>query len=243
MNHEPSPACSRFSAFSRSWARPRQRPSGSSIGCGFFKQGDLPGRPPTPWKKEQRPVYPLVGRYHEVTLFKIYTPFSLWEPGFPQSSFFGPWKDSLKRKTPVCLLQRLFARVCRLRMANPPCRWGKQPGTQMAKLRVILKDDAWQEEGPWRWFHPVSRLRLVIPAAAGKANVAHGTHQLREAWRGATLTKWAKGARHEAQAWRASDADICHAAQQVDFAWLRTFLDRCDGATGSVLLGAVVSPA
>ena len=91
------------------------------------------------------------------------------------------------------LLQRLFARVCRLRMANPPCRWGKQPGTQVAKLRVILKDDAWQEEGPWRWFHPVSRLRLVIPAAAGKADLAHGAHQLREAWRGATFDQMGKG--------------------------------------------------
>ena len=40
-----------------------------------------------------------------------------------------------------------------------------------------------------------------------------------------------------------SDADICRAAQQIDFAWLRTFLDRCDGAARSVLLGSVVSPA
>ena len=141
------------------------------------------------------------------------------------------------------LLQRLFARLCRLRKTSPACRWGKQPGTQVATLRKILKDDAWQEEGPWCWYHPISDLHLEIPAAADKDDIASGTHQLREAWRGATLTKWAKGGRHEAQAWEASDADICRAAKHIDFAWLRTFLDRCSGAARSVMLGSVVSPA
>lgn len=144
---------------------------------------------------------------------------------------------------PVLQQLRLFARLCRLRKNNPACRWGKHPATQMATLRASLKDDAWQEEGPWRWYHPSSDLRLEIPAAAAKDDIAYGTHQLREVWRGATLKLWAKSARHEAQAWNASDADICRAAQQIDFAWLRTFLDRCDGAARSVLLGSVVSPA
>lgn len=144
---------------------------------------------------------------------------------------------------PVLQQLRLFARLCRLRKNNPACRWGKHPATQMATLRASLKDDAWQEEGPWRWYHPSSDLRLEIPAAAAKDDIAYGTHQLGEVWRGATLKLWAKSARHEAQAWNASDADICRAAQQIDFAWLRTFLDRCDGAARSVLLGSVVSPA
>lgn len=115
------------------------------------------------------------------------------------------------------LQQRLFDRLCRIRKAHPGCRWGKQFGTQVATFRKILRDENWQEGAPWSWRHPICDLRLTIPAAASKADVDFGIHQLREAWRGSSMAKWAKGDRHEALQWSASDAEIAQAARCIDF--------------------------
>lgn len=140
------------------------------------------------------------------------------------------------RTWPV-VVQRVYARLCRLRVHVPSIRWSNHYGTPAGTLRRALSKDGWAEEAPWSWKHNITSLRLQVAA------LALGKHRVRAAWKPNMLVKWASGSRREAQQWEADESEIHLICQQIDWEWPRANLNTCNCESRAVLLRSAISPS
>ena len=87
-------------------------------------------------------------------------------------------------------------------------------------------------------------LKITISTTFHKAEVAAGSHAIRQAWRFNTLQQWANGERHEAKQWSNTiPTEPVKDMLQLDQDWIRQMLMHGSAENRAVLLGSTVSPA
>ena len=139
---------------------------------------------------------------------------------------------------------RMLCRITRLRSCYNNLAWTTTPFTQVAIFRRWLAQQNWTEEQPWTWKHSTCNLKISIPTTFHKADVAAGSHAIRQVWRFNTLQQWANGERHEAKQWRNTiPTEPVKDMLRLDQEWIRQKLMHGSAENRAVLLGSTVSPA